>query len=137
MFELLSQMITKANLSGVTLMIRPSGQGRLSVTLCTESTDWKAEDPSLKAALSQPLNIEGNVLEIQSKMLSDLSQYSESFVRGAIESNVHKVCAKTDEAVNKAKKSASNSVSTDEEIIETVEDSDIKIGKEVVDPDLF
>jgi len=133
MFITLSQMIAKANLSGITLMIRPTGQGRLSVTLCTESTDWKADDPNLKAALAQPLNIEGEVVEIEDKILSDLNQYSESFVRGAIASNADRICAKTDQAVTDATNKAQESNNENETPIEKT----VTIGEEVKDPDLF
>jgi len=130
----MSQMITKANLSGITLMVRPTGHGRLSVTLCAESTDWKAEDQNLKAALSQPLNIEGDVVEIENKILSDLNQYSESFVRGAIASNADSVCAKTDQAVkSKTKKAESKNESPSDE----VDNNEITIGEEVADTDFF
>lgn len=136
MFTLLSQMITKANLSGVTLMVRPTGNGRLSLVLCTESTNWQADDEKLKAALSQPLCIEGDVTELENQILTDLNQYSESFVRGAIASNADRVCTKTDNAV--LEKTTNSKPTENEQPIE-ISDSEkpIKIGEEVEDNELF
>ncbi len=133
MFDLLSQLITKANLSGMTLMVRPTGLGRLSVTICTESTHWTAEDPILKAALAQPLNIEGELMEIETKIRDNLSQYSQSFVRASISSNADSVCAKTDQAVINKEKESTNT----EPVSESVPTTNYDIGEQVTDPDLF
>lgn len=133
MFTLLNQLITKANLSGITLMVRPTGQGRLSITICTESTDWKAEEPKLKAALSQPLNIEGEVTQLADQIQSDLAQFSESFVQAVISTNVSTVCANTNEAANNAVLTSNNK----EVKSDSPEVAEITIGEEVKDPDLF
>ncbi|HAR55537.1 MAG TPA: hypothetical protein DCR58_01990 [Idiomarina baltica] len=136
MFSLLSQMITKANLSGMTLMVRPTGQGRLSVVICAESTDWKADDANLKAALTQPLVIEGEVMALEEQLISDLATHSESFVRAVVSSNASKVSAAHDAAA-----SASSATPTHESenvgADDTDDDAPINVGAPVTDNDLF
>lgn len=134
MFALLSQMITKANLSGITLMVRPTGQGRLSVVICAESTDWKADDQNLKAALTQPLVIEGEVMALEEQLLNDLATYSESFVRAVVSSNVNKVSAAHDAAAT-----TTTPVHTDEsdEVGTDDDNSPVTVGEPVEDDDLF
>lgn len=136
MFSLLSQMITKANLSGMTLMVRPTGQGRLSVVICAESTDWKADDQQLKAALTQPLVIEGEVMALEEQLVSDLATYSESFVRAVVSSNASKVSAAHDAAASGAT-SVNDENTTDTAPDETDSDTPIDIGAPVTDNDLF
>lgn len=137
MFTTLSQMITKANLSGVTLMVRPSGTGRLSVVICAESTDWKADDQELKAALTQPLVIEGEVVGLETQLLNDLSNHSGSFVRAALSSNAHTVSAAHDAATAKANKQKADATEPSSDPVDSDSSAPTEVGKEVTDQDLF
>lgn len=133
MFALLSQMIAKANLSGMTLMVRPTGQGRLSVVICAESTDWKADDQNLKAALTQPLVIEGEVMALEEQLLNDLTTYSESFVRAVISSNASKVSAAHDAATATTPAQAEDG----DETATDNDDTPVTVGEPASDDDLF
>lgn len=133
MFALLSQMITKANLCGMTLMVRPTGQGRLSVIICAESTDWKADDQNLKAALTQPLVIEGEVMALEEQLLNDLASYSESFVRAVVSSNASKISAAHDAATA----TTSAQVDDGDETATDNDDTPVTVGEPAKDDDLF
>jgi PRTRC genetic system protein E len=91
MFIQLSQLIAQANLSGIHLMLRPIGEGKLSVLVATESTDFRANNPALKAALAQPLNVQGNVTELDDTFSQALQHFIDSYVEHGMTNNVDDV----------------------------------------------
>lgn len=109
MFILLSQLINKANLSGMHLMIRPMNDGQLQVIVATESTEFKAEDPALKAALAQPLSVQGSVTNIDSLLTQSLTAFCESYTEVAQLTSVDDVVKGHNEAKGKAKAKADKS----------------------------
>lgn len=87
MFIELAQMIAQASLSGVHLMVRPLAEGKLSVMVATESDTLRAENPALKAALAQPLNIRGDATQLDEDFQTVLNNFIASYTDAAISSN--------------------------------------------------
>lgn len=88
MFSKLSQLITKASLSGLHLMIRPEGEGRISVILSVEKSGMKAVDEKLQQVLSQNICIQGNVTELEETFINSIMQFAENFSAPSAQSNI-------------------------------------------------
>ncbi|OES24117.1 hypothetical protein [Alteromonas macleodii] len=87
LFIQLSQLIHEAKLSGVHLMIRPAGEGQLSVTLSVEDANLGGGNPELKKALAQPLHSTGAVTELDASVPESLKGFIESFTYVVNQSN--------------------------------------------------
>jgi hypothetical protein len=139
MFIQLSQMLVQANLSGLHLMVRPTGEGKIQIAMSSESTHWQAENPKLKAALAQTLVIETSAIDMQDEFTHALTELSDTYVQARTVSNASTVKATIENA------SATVSNSTEETENVTISDSEndldttkeVEIGQAVDDGDLF
>lgn len=93
MFVEISQLITKASLSGLHLMIRPVGEGKVSVILSTEKSNIAPSDTKLQQALSQNICVEGSVTELDESFISSLLQFGENFNAPSVKTNVSQATA--------------------------------------------
>lgn len=114
MFIQLSQMLTQANLSGVHLMIRPLGEGKLSVMVATESDGFKADNPALKAALAQPLNVQGLATDLGEGFDTALQQFIDTYCETHSTSNVDDVSQGHVQAASGANKNTIEADTTSE-----------------------
>jgi len=123
MFIQLSQMLTQANLSGVHLMIRPLGEGKLSVMVATESEGFKADNPALKAALAQPLNVQGLATDLGEGFETALQQFIDTYCEAHSTTNIDDVSQGHTKAASDAKKATAKAETNGETNAVTQEDS--------------
>lgn len=91
MFIQLSQLISQAGLSGMHLMIRPLSEGKISITLSTESGNGSVDNPALKSALAQPLHVQGTVTELDETFSTALNDFIESYTEHSVSNNTQEV----------------------------------------------
>lgn len=143
MFIQLSQMLQQANLSGVHLMIRPLSQGKISIAMSTESTNWQSENPHLKAALAQTLVIESSALDMQDELSTALDEISDAYVNAHTVSNAKTIKGNVERATIDASPSTDANNESDDDAVSNSDSEndqiadDMTIGKAADDSDLF
>lgn len=97
MFTQLSQIISTASLSGLHLMLRPLGQGKIAIIVSCEKNGLEAKDVKLQEVLSNNLCIEGDVTDLDETFISSLVQYSEIFEIEKIKTNIGEITENVEE----------------------------------------
>lgn len=99
MFTELSQLINRANLKNLSLMVQDGGNGNLNVVVMTENNVGDAADASLRAALSQPLKLQASPTLLDDQFITHLNSFSDSYVDAAVKANTAQASSNMNSAV--------------------------------------
>jgi hypothetical protein len=131
MIEQAARILREANASQMQLNIRIDGD-KVTVIANTmlnpTSKDESAEALKLRAALTQPIVISGDIGEVDVSITDALIQYTDTYINGAnAHSNLLDVKVKTEKATKTASKSSPKKSTPDS--LETVDDEAVANAK--------
>ena len=124
MIEQAARILIEANASQMQLNIRVDGD-KVTVIANTilnpTAKDESAEALKLRAALTQPIVITGEIGEVDVSITDALIQYTDTYVKGAIaHSNLLDIKVKTEKATKLVSQSKEATVETEKVSIESV-----------------
>ena len=128
MFERFYQFIKDAELKGLHIMISPHHtEGQLCVIVSPESGELRVNNPALKAALSQPLNVIAPSADIDQYLIDAIREFCDTYTTTAVLDNSRALENQHQNAVTANDKNNDDNTPT-----ECTADNDVD-----VDPELF
>jgi len=110
MFSNFYQLIQKANLKNLSLVMQDTGNGTMSVVVTAQNNIGDAADPVLRAALTQMLKVQNAPTLLDEQFITHLESYSDSYVNATQAANTEQATSAMDKAATGAKKDDAASV---------------------------